>query len=373
MKYIWKNIKTFFRQEKGIFLLSLLCIFLSLYVILIAYGVFGYYLNQKNNMNEQMKAMEIGLSEYEGKGVTKQLFVNTLNKCSEELLDKTRTIYVEVDDPNVPHFEFRFCIRNGKISVCQLFRDNLKMNGFSDSYFTEEEENKGDTVALVNPKEYEDKKINDHIEILGKYYTIIGYQTWNTVIIPFESLSDNVTLSEKSGIYLEFSDIITRNEYDELKEVFTREMGNFVKFPEMNIPDFNQIYFYNTILIVNGLIACVAAINFALLYKFILMKRSSNLAILQMIGLTKVRAVFIYIGECIFLLVGMILASIISFHYIIIGGLKRIYPNFEGYYTVGIYVRFGIGYLCISLITLGIVILKEIYGKQLLDRIKVKV
>ena len=47
MKYIWKNIYSFFRNETGLFCLCLICIFLSSQLMLTAYGIYGCYTKKK--------------------------------------------------------------------------------------------------------------------------------------------------------------------------------------------------------------------------------------------------------------------------------------------------------------------------------------
>lgn len=376
MKYILKNIKTFFQQEKGVFILCLLCIFFSMQVILVAYGVYGFYLNKKYSTYEQMKTLDIGFKKDEKSNVTKGMLVDSLKKCPEPLVDKIEMFYVEVEDQNISHFEFRFRMQDKKITTCEIFRDNLKKNGLSTTYFSKKQEENGEKVAIVNgginssiQKEVENIKINENeVEILGKCYEIIGTQGWNTVLIPFQSLADEVPLAE-SGLYISFYDVITKADYDELKDILIQEMGEYIQFPELEVPDFNQIYFYNTVLIINILVAIVASINFSLLYKFILMKRSRNLAICQITGLLKKNAACYYIGECVLLLIIMIPMSFGFFNFILLKGLRRIYAQIEIFYTVQTYAGFGIGYFAISICILSVVILHEIYSKSLLERL----
>lgn len=117
------------------------------------------------------------------------------------------------------------------------------------------------------------------------------------------------------------------------------------------------------------MIACVAAMNFALLYKYILMKRNRTMAVFQITGLTRSKAAAQYLGECMILLLIFIPLSFGIFQKGLLPGLEKVYKGFEEFYTTDIYLKFGIGYFGISMLILGGVIIYEIGHRSLLERL----
>lgn len=378
MKYIWKNIYSFFKTETSLFCLCILCILLSSQLMLVAYGIYGCYTKKKLSRESDMNSMEIGLSENDV--VTKGELSGAFLKCPSELTDGIDTIIVYTDytaDPTVRPLDLRFAVRDGKISSSVVFGENIKISGLADKYFTEKQEIDGEKVAMIyngNDQEIQAwadsiKKEDGTLEILGNTYNIIGEQSWGAVLIPYQSLDDQVPLTSAGGITLFFHDPVTREQYNILKERLTQELGYRVLFPERKIYDFNQLYLYNTILLINGFILITAAVNFTMIYRYILMKRKRNLAIFRVCGLTRARAAVTYLGECIFLMILILPVSFVGFRFLLLPVLADTYTNIWDLFPLNIYGKFGIAYLTIFLIVLLPVVIFELSSRTLKERI----
>lgn len=378
MKYIWKNIYSFFKKETGLFCLCLICIFLSSQLMLTAYGIYGCYTKKKLTREMDMNSLELELSETGT--VTKKEFSEAFLACPSELTDGIDMILVYAkyaEKEGVRPLELRFTVREGKICSCTLFANNLEQNHMITEYFSEEQEENGEEVALAyNGRDQEiqgwlrDMENPDGtLSILGKDYEVIGGQSWAAALIPYQSLEDDTELYNNFGISLYFHDPVTRDQYNQLKETLTAELGERVIFPEREIYDFNQLYLYNTILLINGFILLAAALNFALLYRYILMKRKKNLAVFQLCGLTRLWAAYYYLGECILLLVPVIPLAFVCFRLLVLPVLAKTYTDIWSLFPGNIYGKFGAAYLVVSLLFLVPVIALELNRQTLKEQL----
>ena len=366
MKYILKNIILFFKYDKKIFLLCVSSVCVSMLSILIAYGIYSNYMVQKLSSENDLRSLQIDISASEEKPLTKGIFTNALLSCPKEILNKVDMIFVKVPTEYNLSLELRFCVSDGKISGCTLFQDNLEQNGLASSYFTHTQEENGEKVALVYSGQDQKNEINDMlvdsntIRILGHEYEIIGEQTWTyPVLIPYLSVDDTTILSQEYGIEMYFQSPINFKDYSNLKEKMQSQLHDYINFPEMYV-DYNELHLYNSIIYILAFVITIAALNFCIFYKYILIKRRKNIAIFRICGFTKKNAIIHYMGECLLIVSVTLPAAIILFRYSIYFLLSKIYSDFENYYSCKTYFAFGIIYLIGSSIILFVTITVEV-------------
>ena len=98
-------------------------------------------------------------------------------------------------------------------------------------------------------------------------------------MIPFLSLDDNTQM--KDSVLIWFENIMTRSQYNELKDAFESRFGSAITVPELDIPETGQRYLYRTILMICAAIALLAAANFSVLYQYLLEQRKKQIVIKQ--------------------------------------------------------------------------------------------
>lgn len=368
MKYIWKNIKTFCQSETGFFILGILCIFLSLQMMLTAYGLFGIYTIKKTAEEQNLSSLQFTFSD----AVTKQEFAEAIKKVPQELNDKILQYYITVELPQQNRssswkdLDFHITVRNGKITISSQFAENTKDSGTIPEFFTEEQESNGELVALTSDFDLESlekfQSDGETIEVFGQTYQIIGKQRWSLIMIPFSSLPDDTILSGES---VSMYEPITKQDYDQLRTVLTRELDNRISFPDLNIPDLNELYRYNTVLWVNLFIICASALNFALLYRYLMMKRRGELAVFRLCGLRKGKAALLYLGECIGLILPGTAVAFGCFHWLILPILAKVHGDIVTLYSPVIYGKLIAGYLAVTFVILAVVIGMELRSSSL--------
>lgn len=377
MKYVLKNIKNFIKTERMIFLLALICIIASSFIINFSYGLYQNYNVIKEEEESELYEFEISFNnDFNGTYATKEMIENTVLSFSSSL-DQAIDMFLiipqcdEIDSDVYGNMLIRFCVDNGKITPCTLFKNNMQSFGtlVSGSYFSDEQEANGENVALVfddigySGSLTEQLMISDDtISFQGKEYKIIGTQRMHPLIVPFKSLNDDTPIYT---ILFHFVKPITRSQYNEIKSVVYENFGDLASIPDLEIPESENYYLYNTIILISILIAILAAINFAVLYKYILSKRTKTLAVFRICGCTKAKTLRIFLSECMLITIPVFALTSLVYDRLILPILANHFEYIKSAYSPLLYlIIFGI-YVVSSLIVLGIMIYFEFLRKSI--------
>jgi ABC-type antimicrobial peptide transport system permease subunit len=377
MKYVLKNIKSFFITEKIILFLVCLCVITSAVIINFSYGLYQNYNVVKEEANSEFK--EIAVIINDNNAVTKAKLKNCLFSFSSNT-NETVDMYLVfpiVDEfysmqDHMNRLMCRFTIDDNKIKPSSAFEKVLKDQGdlIEGDYFTDEQETKGELVAIVRPEGDFDadgdctKLITTRVEgdkrwvkIQNKEYEVIGYhKQLATPFFPFESLDESTTMQDFIDIM--FSKPITISQYNDVRNNFESTFGDAVTVPDMDIPEAENYYLYNTIIVISILIALLAAINFAVLYKYILSKRTKKLAIFRMCGCTKLKTFNMFITECMLLMIPLFLITTLVYDKIILPKLGAHFEYMESAYSAKLYLLIFAIYTVVSFVVLSFMISK---------------
>jgi len=374
MKYIFYNFKHSFKNEKMILIIMLVCIVTSSFIINFSYGLYQNYNVIKEE--EESELTEIGIIINDNSAVTKE----KIKECVFSISDKTNdAISMYVVFPIIKEFynmqsvawnrvTNRFTVKSHRIMASKAFAQKLEQNGnmISGEYFTDEQETKGELVAIVCRLGDIDPDCTERIttrveggkrwvEIQNKEFEVIGYhKQLATPYFPFESLDDSTTFQDVIGLI--FYRPITKPQYSEVKSNFESRFGSAVSVPEMEIPESENYYLYNTIIVISILISLLAAINFAVLYKYILFKRTKKLAIFRICGCTKAKAFAMFITECMLLVIPLFLATTFLYDRFVLPKLGNHFEYIETAYSFNLYMLIFVIYTAVSLTVLSFMI-----------------
>lgn len=391
MKYIFKNIIKFIRNDTQIFILVILTVIMSSFMLHFSYAVYQNYEIKKESVTEEqdyiyidltydMERVDIGhpagmykWADFEGDAITIDMLEACLKNIDEDVLNQIDNMYTEVSVDNIPlsmHFLFddgKFIINDEIAKVCVSIG----------RYFSQEEFDNGEKVAMVF--DYENINIGDnplteemlydesHIKIGDEIYEIIGYHhiTVDTPLIPITALPKDTILCKP--LNLEFKDNINLYQYTEVYNAVTTYFGELAYVWPANLPNIDTIRLYNTIIIIAVIISIIAAINFAILYRYILNKRQRQITCMRLCGLKYYKTIFMYIGECMVLTLPVYILTAFSFAKWVLPWMSDFYQyGFTTYNKVVYLVLFGI-YFVISLAVLLIMLLSNISKKRVLS------
>ena len=411
LKYLFKNLKSLLTKQGVISLLLVVNIVVSALVICFSYGLYQNY-NIYINEGEADRIENLYIDvyhEYKSKdpykiqrtpvtvGMVKD-FIYMLSDDTMELIEYVSVsplintdLYYNQDNPDeVGELGADFCLtrRNGNI-VNYLYYGSYSYEGYKQEnslldMIPEESDVRGDKVVVIsesffhgpvgtisqtmlsNPeagKYYTAESVCDlpedtkTVKINGENYEIIGVikgmNYWGMFQFPFTSLSDDTLLNAGYlDIVFKPDAYLTERAYNDIVTCMEATMSPYVYTYDVEIPTTTQMYFYKTILIISLFIAILAAVNMAILYRYILEKRSSELAILRICGCSKRKAVRMYLLECMLVNAPLFALTEYVYHKLIMPKLTGLFPHMEGAYSKKLYIVIFAMYVIASLIIL---------------------
>ncbi len=385
MKYVLKNLKSFIRTEKMIFLLIILCISSSAIIINFAFGLYQNYNVVKTEEDSGLNSFEIDIID--GTRVTKDILKECVLSLSEQTNDNIDMYYISpIIEPFYSNqdigwgtMHIRFTVNQNKIAPCTIFKQNMERDGtiISGSYFSDAQEANGENVAIISNDSGDKLSCTDTIvtrtdrdkqwiTLQGKEFEVIGiYKMANTPLVPFNSLDDNTQL--QGQIMIGFNKSVTRSQYDEIRNAFQSYFESAVTIPELDIPEIENYYLYNTIILISFFIALLAAINFAVLYKYILEKRKKSIVIFRICGCKKTKALCIFLSECMIITIPVFVISTLFYSAVILPLLDKSFEYIKSAYNFGIYSIIFAIYIVTSIIVLSTMILFSFSRKSLIE------
>lgn len=380
-KYTLKNIKSFFINNFIIFILLVISTITSAIVIFFSYGVYQNYNTILSYKEDDLSDDYIGInyvntgSEY----VTKRDLLNCLSEIddiSNELREQIIQYDVEgIIDNNSYEFKFLYC--DGKFKVAEKFKENLKKydNLTEGTYWSDYEEANGICVALISDpavfgeiSALDSIKYVNQLKIGGKIYDIIGKQAWNEkgAMFPFSTVADEQLLT---STLISFNSAVSVKTYNQIRDVFNNYMGDKAVFEEIRTIDKDTYYTYKTVILISVFIALIAAINFMILYRYIMSTRKRTTAIFRILGLTPAKLNFMNMSECIILIVPFFILGMVLYQTVFLPRLHTYFVYMQDAYTPFVYFLLFVIFISVSLIVIGIMLL-VMSRKRILELIK---
>lgn len=391
MKYILKNITNFIKTDTFVFFISILTVFVSVTMIHFSYGIFQNYEYEKQNIESGEKSIGL-LPTYECERVGYIVGVGGLgwhyNPSFENpiTVGELKEFFMKLDPylyPDITSIGVRVCVDNYPV-YCNFglseagFVTSPEENEYSKingTRYTDEDFLAGAKVVYVCDYNNEDaptieellyERDNHYIMLDGELYEIIGFHDGmpDSVRAIITSLPDDATIQQ--GFNIAFSRYVNARDYNHIGSIAKEVFGDRIELRDIGLPDPDTIKIYNTILIVAVVITLIAAINYAILYSYILKKRSRQIMCMRLCGMKYSQAVLLYLGENILISLPVYIATVICF-------IKKVLPWMAGKYSYAldtfnnnVYIMFFAIYFAVSLFILLFMILKVIRKKQIM-------
>lgn len=366
MKYALKNLLSLVKTEKFIFAVMLLCVFVSAWIMTFSYGLYHNY--SAKLTEESGKSRYVDPTVADGMTLTRGDFVRFLSEVSPQTLDAISNIVVMCPFPVVDDFGndgrldmvSRFVIRNGAVIpspyIIGLWDEKHIL--LSGRYISNEEEANGERVVMI------DKSLRDSYHTLfkgeetavinGEEFKIIGTHSTSEFIVPLLSIPEDMVLRE--NIYIDFEKPVTRRQYTELESTAEKILPGVLVFSAQEFTDEQSVLIYKNMIAVSVLIAALTMVNFAVLYCFILKKRTRTLAIMRICGCTRGRAQMICLGECCLICVPTFLLGMLTYIPLLHGVLGNMFEYIEEAYSPAVYALLFAVFVGVLLIVMGILL-----------------
>lgn len=363
MKYILRNIVTFIKKDKVTFCMMQICAFLAGIMLCFSYGIFQNYQAEDLAWNGDYQ-LKITFEP----GVTKGSLDACLWKLPNQVTDRVECFSVTAHPEENVEAECRFTLQEGHIAICRTFGDNLFKNQKADVYFTPELEREGAYAALAGTAL--GKTEGGTVTLQGKEYQVIGTQSWeeDSYLLPWASLADDTKLSE-DGITLVFDTAYTEEQYREVDEVFSRKMGDTVHVPVLEKGEGSPKKFTGTMLLSAALMSAVIAVDFSLLYLYILEKRRRQYGIFMLCGMGKGRVLVMCVTECMLCVLPFFLAGILVFHMAMLPWMEGAYRYLSGIYAPDVYAALFLLFLAVSLLVCALMLAPGLLGASVREHL----
>lgn len=383
MKYVLYNIRNLIKHEKFIFVVMLICIFVSAWIMTFSYGLYQNYHTLQIEGEETSKRADPQITD--GETVTYGEIKKYLDALSNELLSDVNIILVisnyDFENSETPGDIIgtalcsRFTIKNGVYQSSPYITEIWETGGIiaTGSLLSNNDEALGTPVIMIrkdeltnhfNRERNQNLIIDDNTAMLfGQKFTIKGTHTSFGIIVPFLSVPTEHAIT---NFGFTFEHIMTRKVYQELIDTANEIIPGKLIFPELTLPDSESVYIYNNIMMISVFIAALTIINFAFLYNFIFGKRRRQLAIMRICGCTAARSRIICLGECCLICVPVFLVGMLTYIPFMHNVLANYFEFMEASYSPRIYAAiFGI-YFVTLIVIMGIFLLRQI-GKTLAE------
>ncbi len=367
---IKKFLKNLIKNNTMFFVLLMITVVVSTLILNFSYGLYqNYHTLKAESVNDNYYTNLLIRDDTITKGELEEFILSICEDTNAHINLWSIDLYENGDKNN--RYPFGICVKNGRITQSEKFADNILASGFlkSGSYFTKKQEESGELVALICPPEnlegltnyeYEIKTFDiedNKTEIFGKTYEIIGTHGYAYMpFVPFKSVPDDVNVLSCS---MGFDNIMTKSQYNELKDITEAYWGGRVVMPNIRIIDNQDIYKYNTVMLVAAVISIISGLNIAVLYKYILIRRRKTLSIFRICGCTKFKAVCLYIEECLCFIIPFYIISLFVFHYKLLTFFSKYYKYMSSAYSLKVYAVIFMIYIILSIAVLLFTILKE--------------
>lgn len=368
MKYILKNLHEMKKNQPVFLALIVTSVLVTSIMMNFSFGTYCIFREKKLAEIESLRNLDIGINQ------DAKIVKSSLDDCffqfSENLETLIDMVLVRVKTDNQVNLECRFSVKDGHYDLPGNFRENLMKGNLADNYFTREQESKGDLVALKGTAQKNDQ--NGKLNIQNKTYMIIGCQSWDPdkPMIPFASLDLNTEICADDGIYMSFSRAVTKREYEDIKLIFKENLGELIEISPFSDEVNQNRSLYSMIMRISVCIAVTAAINYAVLFQYIMLRQEYMLAVYRLCGMRRKQAVGIYLLECFIIIIPVYVVGAILFHALVLPMLVKNYTFIRVEFNLRIYLLlFGI-YLVSSISILTLVIIANIYRKSVVELIR---
>ena len=403
MKFVFRNLGDFLKNERVVFILVMLCSFSSAVVLCFAYGLYYQYKTDKAVGETESTRISVCYADTEdailkgdealyksriftGKRLTyKQLLpvifslpqpVWTNFICFNQMLlyDDSRGELILNPDTSMVVMNVDFIIPIGMLdtSTMQFTMDAetekriaLSFNTLAGRGLTAEDAVYGRRVATLNEDMFQrytgsEKPYNEYetpptIELFGEPFEIIGISGggYGPINIPMSSIPEDTVIDAYVGICIEllYDLPVSHNQYMLVKERVEEAYPGILVVQELKFAQTDAIY-YNTVIGISVFVAAVAALNFAILYQFVVMNRRKMIAVFGCCGCTRRRISRIFLGELMTMTLPLLLVGMVCYQYLILPLLTERFVYIAGAYSLKLY---GLIFAIFAVITLLLV------------------
>lgn len=422
MYYSLKNLSNMVNKQRLLSLLLLLNIIVSCFVMCFSYGLYqNYNVVISEGSQEEYKLLTVDADKvffteneygFHTSGITVGMVKKAFQSLSPETAANIKSINCEAilendfyrfenEEKGIGVFPFGFCTENGhivpskktsQVLTAEEYQNAEKVVKVSPTAYDPERQSR-DVFDMPNGKTYVTttrvlEGSDEYLIIGGEKYSIevlpqelvkpLSYQykedeidISGTLFIPFTSLPDDTELallSENSPMLIEFRDPITKSQYNDISACLEAFTEGRAALPALEFTEVSELYYYRTILLISAVIAVLAAVNMAILYKYILERRAKTIVIFRICGSSLMKMCGMYVCECMLIVMPLFVLTELFYHTVIMPKLSGVFEHIESAYSFRIYLYIFVIYSVISFAVMLIMIASTLRKHSLVEQ-----
>lgn len=353
LKFLRSNLKHTFNNQRGLALLLVIVQIFSVLVIVFSYGVINHYnfkVNEKESTTLEYNFYTIEDEEGYGCWVSKDKLDQFVEKALPFVEDKLDYIFI-MGSSDKYYIKCSSGYKNGKYIVSKQIKERLGLG--EEEKFTDEQMNSSEKIMIVA----DEMTVEDgYVAINGVPYKVIGTTSLfapNDVMVPYKAIPDNTKVWY---ISLLFEMPLWESEYNYISELMTEAFGDTFIIPEFEgVVNESSNKVYRDIMFVVGFVIFVCAVNYCIMYRYMLEKRRREFAITRICGCSRVNAGLVYMIELLGTSIATLVLGELLFHFLVLPAAKEYFYYIGMFYSSEVYVTISaiyIGLLCLTYLIL---------------------
>ncbi len=355
-----KNLFSFCRNKTLVFILFILCQLISVLAVMMTYGTMKNYIYEKRN--DQLFSKDVNIM-FTGAtyGELKDRYIEALQYLgsnvefgflclAEHPVDTFAESASGGREKGERFIQLNTTLKDGKLVD---YESTLKM--IQDPKYRPPNEIPSDQPLMIVCRgdfpNGDKLKVGDMVEFAGISFQAVGFHNAVNSTVLIDTVPAELPVR---GVYFGTKKMITYKKLSHLVEIFTKDSPAYdTKADIGEIPTAQTEKFYNLNIYVSALIIVLAAINFSILFSYILETRRRSYAIMRMSGCTAAQGMRIYLTEILFSAVPVFLIAAGLYHLAVKLFLSKLFLYFDEIYTPMSYLMMFLIYLAGILLVFG--------------------
>lgn len=355
LNFIKYNMKSLILQQRNLFILLVLVQVFSVIVITFSYGVV-------NNYNVKVDEAEGTSLMYEtGVKLKDELEREGIDVVARFDLDKVYSFFGEILPVIENKLDYFFVLgilgdgdgtlifssngySNRKLTVSTQLKERTYIK--SGENFNEKDMNSSEKIVLASKDLAEG---TEYVVLDGDRYAIKGVLGTEgmdgAVYVPYYAIPKKTEIKSLSLI---LKKPLLESEHNYIGEKLTKYFGNLIHIPEfdgVNNESNNKVY--RDIMVITVLLIFVCALNYCIIYRYLLEKRRRVFAVTRMCGCSKYKAGIVYMTELLSISVITLLAGQIIYDKLILSEATAMFEYIGYFYGISTYIKLSLIYVAV--------------------------
>lgn len=315
------NIKHSFTKQRMTMLLIIIVQLFSTIVITFSYGIINHY-------NFKIDEKESTTLVYDFKGVNNEgeTEEERYGIVDMESIDKFLKESLPYIEKKLDYFFIMGYIDGRRIQCSSGYeRGSFKLSTQLDhrigvikgEKFSDYHMNSDEKIMIAREADVDS---NWCMQIDGETYKAIGLLSEayrdNAIFVPYRGIPENARFYYVS---LLLTEPLFESEYNEIVSMVKDAFGDTLNIPEFEgIVNESSNRVYKDIMFVTGFLILVCAVNYCIMYRYMLDKRRREFAITRICGCSKYKAGIVYMVELVGVSAITLVAGLLAYHYFIL-------------------------------------------------------